>query len=303
MRKLSLSILLFLALTASSARADTIHLKNGSVLKGKVASFASEQFVVMLDTGSGRYMSKAMIYIGDVERIEFDSAPGQTTDAGTIRDAAPPPVTQPSEPAQRDVARDTPRDTQPRDTQPRDTQPRVSIEPQPRNTGPVDSQPAASREPESTQPDRPAASPPTVEASDTDRAPRKLTGPVRTMVIDLPGKREVGQDWISSQVLLTVGDQVRITATGTITLDKVNRRTSGPEGTDLADPGKLMQEYPTGALIGVIGSEDNDFIVIGRSVEFTATKRGLLFLAVNEGTLSDNSGSYKVTIEVSRKPN
>jgi hypothetical protein len=123
------------------------------------------------------------------------------------------------------------------------------------------------------------------------------------MVIDLPGKREVGQDWISSQVLLTVGDQVRITATGTITLDKASRRTSGPEGTDMDDPGKLMQDYPTGALIGVIGSEDNDFIVIGRSVEFTATKRGLLFLAVNEGTLADNSGSYKVTIEVSRKPN
>ena len=77
MRKLSLSILLFLALAVSSARADTIHLKNGSVLKGKVASFASEQFVVMLDTGSGRYMSKAMIHIGDVERIEFDSVPGQ----------------------------------------------------------------------------------------------------------------------------------------------------------------------------------------------------------------------------------
>ena len=182
--------------------------------------------------------------------------------------------------------------TQTRDTQTRDTSPRVSIEPQPRNTGPVD-----------TQPDRPAASPPTVEASDTDRPPRKLTGPVRSMIIDLPGKREVGQDWVSSQVLLTVGDQVRITATGTITLDKVDRRVTGPEGTDLPDAGKLMQEYPTGALIGVIGSEDNDFIVIGRSVEFTATKRGLLFLAVNEGTLSDNSGSYKVTIEVSRKTN
>jgi hypothetical protein len=287
MRKLSLSILLLLALAVSSARADTIHLKNGSVLKGKVASFASEQFVVMLDTGSGRYMSKAMIHIGDVERIEFDSVPSQSADAGTIRDSAPPPVTQPSEPAQREVARDTPRDTPARDTQPRST----------------DTQPAASREPEPSQPDRPAASPPTVEASDTNTPPRKMTGPVRTMVIDLPGKREVGQDWISSQVLLTVGDQVRITATGTITLDKASRRTSGPEGTDMDDPGKLMQDYPTGALIGVIGSEDNDFIVIGRSVEFTATKRGLLFLAVNEGTLADNSGSYKVTIEVSRKPN
>jgi hypothetical protein len=308
MRKLSFSILLFIALVAGTARADTIHLKNGSVLKGKVASFADEQFVVMLDTGSGRYMSKAMIYIGDVARIEFDSAPGQAVDAGPIRDTAQPPVTQPSEPVQRDAARDTqrdtqPRDAQPRDTQPRDTQPRNTADPQSRNTGPVDTQPAAQREPETTQPDRSVSSPPTVEASDNDRANRKLTGPVRSMVIDLPGKREIGQDWVSSQVLLTVGDQVRITATGTITLDKVNRRSTGPEGTDMPDAGKLMQDYPTGALIGVIGSEDNDFIVIGRSVEFTATKRGLLFLAVNEGTLSDNSGAFKITIEVSRRAN
>jgi hypothetical protein len=59
-----------------------------------------------------------------------------------------------------------------------------------------------------------------------------------------------------------------------------------------------MADRPTGALIGVIGADNDDFIFVGRSAEFTATRDGLLFLSVNEGALSDNTGSYKATIEV-----
>ena len=94
------------------------------------------------------------------------------------------------------------------------------------------------------------------------------------------------------------GDRIRITATGTVTLDPAAQQTSGPEGTDLADARKLMTDRPTGALIGVIGADNDDFIFIGRSAEFTATRDGLLFLSANEGTLSDNSGAFKASIEV-----
>lgn len=92
---------------------------------------------------------------------------------------------------------------------------------------------------------------------------------------------------------------MHISATGTVTLDPSSGRTSGPEGTsELPDPKKLMPDQPTGALIGVIGADNDDFIFIGRSAEFTATRDGLLFLSVNEGTLSDNAGTYKAVIEV-----
>ena len=95
------------------------------------------------------------------------------------------------------------------------------------------------------------------------------------------------------------GDRLRISATGTVTLDPSSGRTSGPEGTtELPDPKKLMPDQPTGALIGVIGADNDDFIFIGRSSEFTATRDGLLFLSVNEGTLGDNTGTYKAVIEV-----
>ena len=42
MHKRYVILLVMLALFAPAAQADTIHLKNGSVLKGKVASFSDD---------------------------------------------------------------------------------------------------------------------------------------------------------------------------------------------------------------------------------------------------------------------
>src|SRR5262249_16815358 len=90
MRKFVLLTLISVVAIATTALGDTIHLKNGSVLKGKVTSFADDQFIVMLDTGSGRYLSRAMVYMGDVAKIEFDSALGSGGETAG-------PVTQPSD--------------------------------------------------------------------------------------------------------------------------------------------------------------------------------------------------------------
>jgi sRNA-binding regulator protein Hfq len=311
MRKL-LFVLLISVSVAPISSADTIHLKNGSILKGKVTSFADDQFVVMLDTGSGRYMSRAMVYIGDVARIEFDSASGMSSDAGSMRDTPTRDL-----PA-RDTARDTPvrdtntsilpgepprtsRDTHSRDTQPRNTQPA-----EPRDASPADAQPTPSqpRDTAPSQPDRPTIGPdrsspsvvPTADSSDTTS--RKPAGPVRTATIDVAGKR----DWTSTGLIIKRGDRIRITATGSVTLDPLTGRATGPDGmSEIVDSKKLLPDQPTGALIGVIGADNDDFIFIGRSNEFTATRDGLLFLSVNEGSLSDNTGSFKAVIEVQRR--
>ena len=109
------------------------------------------------------------------------------------------------------------------------------------------------------------------------------------------GKR----DWTSTGLIVKRGDHIRITATGNVTIDPSSGRTAGPEGaSDITDAKKLMPDQPTGALIGVIGADNDDFIFIGRSNEFTATRDGLLFLSVNEGTLSDNTGTFRATIEI-----
>lgn len=291
MRKLSSFLLISLVLIAPAARADTIHLKNGSILKGKVASFADDQFVVMLDTGSGRYMSRAMIYIGDVARIEFDSVPGGASESSardtnpTVRSVEPEPRASISPDLPRDsAAGEARRNTQPPEAQPRETNPPET------QSSPV------VREPEPAQPDRSAVSTaPTLASSDNDRASRKSSGSVKATSVDVIGKR----DWTSTGLIVNRGDHIRITATGSVVIDPASGRTTGPEGTtDIADPKKLMPDQPTGALIGVIGADNDDFIFIGRSSEFTATRGGLLFLSVNEGTLADNTGTFKAIIEV-----
>lgn len=280
MKKIA-SFLFVAFLITSTAEADTIHLKNGSVLKGKVASFSDDQFVVMLDTGSGRYMSRAMIYTGDVARIEFDSAPAVSAETIPTRE----PVTTTT-----NTSSTTARDTQPREMPPPETQPReAQPEPQPeRNTEPAPVDRDSTIERTST------AAPATVNVPET---PRKLTGPVKTTVIDVVAKR----DWTSTGLIIKRGDLIRITATGTVTLDPVSGASSSAEGTDLTDLKKLMPDRPTGALIGVIGADNDDFIFVGRSVEFEARRDGLLFLSVNEGVLADNTGAYKATIELQSK--
>ncbi|HST23734.1 MAG TPA: LecA/PA-IL family lectin [Blastocatellia bacterium] len=292
MRKRYILLLVLLALVAQVAEADTIHLKNGSILKGKVASFADEQFVVMLDTGSGRYLSRAMVYIGDVARIEFDGAPAASAEPMQ-------PSTRPNDaPARVVIAPDIPR-TNTSSESSRTTQP-VETQPSSRETSPPDIQPAPVREKErepEPQPEKPVATNSTPEPSEGERpsSSRKSAGPVRTVSVDIVGKR----DWTSTGLIVKRGDRLRISATGTVTLDPSSGRTSGPEGTtELPDPKKLMPDQPTGALIGVIGADNDDFIFIGRSSEFTATRDGLLFLSVNEGTLGDNTGTYKAVIEV-----
>ena len=298
MRKLLSLLLMSLVLVATAAKADTIHLKNGSILKGKVASFADDQFVVMLDTGSGRYMSRAMVYIGDVARIEFDSVPGGAPDS-TARDTSTagrstdpePRVTSPSEQPRNNQPIETQRNTQPLDPQPRETSPR--------ETSPTDTQPASAREPEAPPPDKPTVTTaPAPGPSDNERVTRKTNGPAKATSIDVVGKR----DWTSTGLIISRGDRIRITATGSVILDPASGRMAGPEGaSDITDPKKLMPDQPTGALIGVIGADNDDFIFIGRSAEFTATRGGLLFLSVNEGTLADNSGTFKATIEIQKK--
>jgi sRNA-binding regulator protein Hfq len=298
MRKFLLLSLISVVVIATTALGDTIHLKNGSVLKGKVTSFADDQFIVMLDTGSGRYLSKAMVYMGDVARIEFDSGaanPGDTSSA----------TPQPAEAPPRMINDPPRRDTQTRVPDPGETPVRTQpADPQPRETGPPETQPVPPpvREPEPTQPEKPAVtSPPPVttptasETSDSERPPRKPLLPVKTMTVDVAAKK----DWTSSGLIVKRGDHLRVTASGTITLDPVSGRTCGPEGiSDLVDPKKLMPDQPTGALIAVISSDNDDFIFLGRSSEFTATRDGLLFLSINEGLLSDNVGAFKAVVEV-----
>jgi hypothetical protein len=103
--------------------------------------------------------------------------------------------------------------------------------------------------------------------------------------------------WTNSGWVVKKGQRIRITGSGSVSLGK--NHSSTPSGMpDLDDPDKLLKGVPTGALLAVIGDDNNDFIYIGGSREFTAARDGALYLGINEGNLKDNNGAYDVKIEI-----
>ncbi|HEV7396979.1 MAG TPA: hypothetical protein VGN86_10750 [Pyrinomonadaceae bacterium] len=81
-------ILLIALVTPLSA--DTIKLKDGSVIKGQVIEFKDGQFTVLIGGGSKGRRGRTMVYVEDIESISFD-APGTQaagdSDSGTAADS------------------------------------------------------------------------------------------------------------------------------------------------------------------------------------------------------------------------
>src|SRR5262245_7029982 len=94
--RLLLSILLLISLS-TPLLADTIRLKDGSVIRGQVIGFKDQQFTILIGGNAKGRRGQTTIYMEDVESIEFDSAGGAptATDDSTARNV---PVSRPSVP-------------------------------------------------------------------------------------------------------------------------------------------------------------------------------------------------------------
>ncbi len=102
--------------------------------------------------------------------------------------------------------------------------------------------------------------------------------------------------WTNSGLVVRKGQRLRISASGRVSLGR--GRFSTPAGlSTVPDNDKLMRTEPTGALIAVIGDDNDDFILLGSRRELVAQRDGVLFLGVNEGELTDNTGTYDIVIE------
>lgn len=240
--RIALFTMLMLVCGAVSAAADTIKLKNGSVVKGKVISFSGGSFTVALDFGTGQ--SRAIIDVRDIDTIEFD---GRTTT-------------------------DEPRANEPRTSS--------SSVPLPRPSSPDDDR---GHRP-STVTTRPA--------SDTPPPATRPAGNIREVVTSVAAK----EDWTYASLIVRRGDRIQVSASGRVKISAT--RESGPEGVEIEDKNKLIADRPTGALIAVIGDDNDDFIFVGREGEFVAQRDGKLFLSVNEGDLTDNNGVFNVRVKL-----
>jgi len=238
----------------ATALADTIRLKDGSIIKGKVVGFKDQQFTVLIGNAARGRQSRLMIYIDDVDSIEFDGATGV---ASTNDDDRPQPTNNPP----------------------------ASNPPRPSNTGgSTGSNP------------RPSNNPPPANNNSGNGGGGNPTGGYFPIKVRVTGDNTTN-GWTSTGFVVRRGQHLRVSATGRVMLG--NGRFATPAGiSTLPDPNRLMPNEPTGALIAVIGDNNNDFIFIGARREFVATQDGYLFLGVNENNLDDNTGAYDATVEV-----
>ncbi len=88
--------------------------------------------------------------------------------------------------------------------------------------------------------------------------------------------------WTDSGLMVRKGQLLRVSASGRVSLGQ--GRFATPTGLPkVFDTEKLMRNEPTGALIAVVGDDNDEFLFIGASREFRAPRDGRLFFGVNEG--------------------
>src|SRR5215216_5045921 len=95
--RLLLSALLLISLS-TPLFADTIRLKDGSVIRGQVIGFKDQQFTILIGGSARGRRGQTTVYVEDVESIEFDSNPGNAgaTDDNSARNNVP--MSRPSSP-------------------------------------------------------------------------------------------------------------------------------------------------------------------------------------------------------------
>ena len=269
-----------------SVLADTIRLKDGSIIKGTIVSFADGRFTVSIGEGTRR--RELSLSADEIASIEFEPiSPASSTSARTAQPGGESKIvpvssrTQPK-PEIKESVKD-PSD----DTESVKTPPKVTI------TDNVKTQPPSQWKSTAANPPnaRPVVKSPVTAPTNDSTSAKAVSFNVRVLADN------TANGWTNSGFVVKKGQRVRITGGGTVSLGKGH--TTSPSGLpDLDDADKLLKSVPTGALLAVIGDDNNDFIYVGESREFTAGRDGALYLGVNEGNLNDNSGAFDVKIEI-----
>jgi len=239
--RLLLAVTLLLS-TAAPLLADTIRLKDGSVIRGQVIGFKDQQFTILIGGNAKGRRGQTTVYVEDVESIEFDGSTSNATNTEDLTAQNNPPAVRPSN-----------------------------------SNNQSDS--VVSNGPRSMETQPSSAAPPTFYTIKVGvRADNANNG------------------WTNSGLVVRKGQRLRISASGRVSLGR--GRFSTPSGlATVQDADKLMRNEATGALIAVIGDDNDDFLLIGLRREFVAQRDGVLFLGVNEGDLADNTGNYDIVIE------
>jgi hypothetical protein len=284
---------LVLVFSANAAvYADTIKLKDGSVIKGKIVDFKNQQITVVR-TGSNNRASNITVEADDVESIEFDSienlqaliniarpnVSASTTFGNTNNSEVAANVgnSTNNQPVSATLSRSTQSSTPTNASNASTVRPNVN-QPVPPTTGGLSQ--VINAQPTST----------TNQRSVTSGNGRFIPLSVKVLADN------TANGWTNTGLVVKKGQRIRISSNGRISLGGGKFATPAGIGS-VPDEKKLMLTEPTGALIAVIGDDNNDFIFIGSNRDFEAQRDGTLFLGINEGNLNDNSGAFETTVE------
>ncbi|MBK9214273.1 MAG: hypothetical protein IPM59_01520 [Chloracidobacterium sp.] len=215
------------------AFADTIRLKDGSIIKGSIVSFGGGKFIVVMGEGSRR--RELTFLASEIESIQFDTQSGSTSGSTVNQNAS---YRQDSEP-----------------------------------------------------PAKVVLNPPVRTSSSSVEKMKPIEWRVKVLADN------TANGWTNTGWVVKKGQRIRISGDGKVSLGK--GKSSPPAGVpSIADEQKLLKNVATGALVAVIGDDNNDFIYIGAEREFVATRDGALFLGINEGNLEDNSGHFTANVQI-----
>lgn len=251
----SITVLLIIAAMAAGIFADTIKLKDGSVIKGKIVSFGDGRFTLVV--GEGSRVRQLVFYADEIDTIKFDERAIQTTS----------------------------------------NQPASYQQPEVQSVSPVKEQPVENNKTTTTE-EPTNTETPTASAQQAQPQTSPYAGQATPIAWTINVTTdETSNGWTNSGWIVRKGQRIRISATGEYSLGR-NRMTTASGSYDIDDKGKLLKNAPTGALIAVIGDDNNDFIYVGQEREIVAERDGALFLGINEENLKDNSGDLNVKIEI-----
>ncbi|HUF03822.1 MAG TPA: LecA/PA-IL family lectin [Aridibacter sp.] len=314
LRLLASAVLILSA--AVFAFGDTVRLKDGSIIKGKIISFSGGKFVILI--GQGERQRQMTFFADEIESIEFDNEGVSVPDftSGQNTETRPPSYTERTDGNETIITVGSARRDQPAADDDRlgDTDGvvdpnAVAIDPNTPTGGPPvlrdartgnsDDEPWNDDEP-IVMDDDPILDDDPIDGEPVGSDTTPAVDPTRPQPVQIRISvlaDDTTNGWTNAGWVVKKGQKIRIISNGRISLG--NGRTSGPRGiATLPDANKLIKDRPTGALIAVIGDDNNDFIFIGENRELIAERDGALFLGVNEGNIKDNSGAFDVIIEI-----
>lgn len=267
--------------------ADTIRLKDGSIIKGKIVSFGEGKFMIVI--GEGARQRQMSFFADEIDSIEFDNLPVQTSNNNKTTLPNYTNTSVKKDPVKTDNTVITVGQTETKPTPQPTPTPSKSV---------IITDKTTQTTPTNTTPNNPTLNNNNPNPSYTNTNPVKTDTTAKPIVLNIKVLADnTANGWSNSGWVVKKGQKIRVTGKGQVSLGNGRYASSAGIGS-LPDNDKLMKTEPTGGLIAVIGDDNNDFIYVGSAREFTAQRDGALFLGINEGNLDDNSGAFDVMIEI-----